>query len=339
MADRPSGDPSVARDELEAKAADLASRGEPFVRATVVRREPPVSANVGDRAIVTADGEITGYIGGVECAQTAVVSEAREALETGRHRLVGLAPDPEAIERPGLVAKPMTCHSGGTLEVFLEPVLPAEELLLVGTTAVADAVRRFAAEVGFAVALVDPGGEAGPGSARVIDAAEPDGIAAAFEAGPFTVVASMGEIDAAGIAAAVALDAPYIGLVASDDRAASVIDRAAGLLDLDPAALHERVTVPAGVDIEARTPTEIGLSVVAELVRVRSEAPERGGRGPVSDRLPAGQETARDPVCGMAVDVEDPASTVSHGGETYYFCSGGCATAFEAAPTEHLADP
>lgn len=331
-ADPPTGD------EVEAAARELAARGEPYVRATVVRREPPVSATVGDRALVTAGGEIHGWIGGVECAQTTVIEEARAALETGEPRLVGLAPDPAAIDRPGLVAKPMTCHGGGTLEVFLEPTRAATELLLVGSTPVADAVGRFAADLGFAVTVVDPAGGDWPGASLVIESDDVDAITGAFDAPPLAVVASMGEADALGLAAAHELGSPYVGLVANERRADEVIERAANTLGIATADVRGAVTVPAGVEIDARTPVEIGVSVAAELVRVRHGEEEAGTAGLVDVDLPEPPDTATDPVCGMAVDVESPASTAEHGGERYYFCSAGCAEAFEASPEEHLAD-
>lgn len=329
---------SPPRDEIEAAARELAARGEPYVRATVVRREPPVSANVGDRALVTAGGEIHGWIGGVECAQTAVVDEARTALETGEPRLVGLAPDPATIDRPGLVAKPMTCHGGGTLEVFLEPTRSATELLLVGSTPVADAVGGYAADLGLAVTVVDPVGEELPHAASVIETDDFGTIVGAFDAPPLAVVASMGESDAVGIAAALQLDSPYVGLVANERRADEVIERAARTLGIAAEDVRGAVTVPAGVDIDARTPSEIGVSVAAQLVQVRRDEVETGDGAHVAVDLPDPPETATDPVCGMVVDVESPAATVEHEDETYYFCSAGCAETFEAAPAEHLAD-
>jgi len=330
MAPEPSGD-----DVVEAAARQLAERGEPFVRATVVRREPAVSANVGDRAVVTADGAIHGWIGGVECAQQAVAREARRALETGRPRFVGLAPDPATVDRPGLEAFPMTCHGGGTLEVFLEPVGPGAALLVVGTSAVADAVGRFADAVGFAVTVADPTGQERPAHAMaVVEAVDAAALAEGFDRPPFVVVASMGEADAEGVAAAVELDAPYVGLVASETRAADVVDRAADRLGVEPAHVREALTVPAGVDIDARTPAEIALSVVAQLVQVRHAA----GATVDVEALPPEPETVRDPVCGMDVRVDAPAATVDHAGETYYFCSTGCAESFRADPERYLAD-
>lgn len=325
-------------DAIDAEARRLTAHGEPFVRATVVRREPPVSANVGDRALVLADGDIHGWIGGVECAQTVVVDEARRALETGEPRLVGLAPDPTDIDRPGLVAQPMTCHGGGTLEVFLEPSRPATELLLVGSTAVADAIGRFAAELGFTVTVVDPAGNDHPHAASVVGSDDPRRISDSFDAPPLAVVASMGEMDAVGLAAAVELGSPYIGLVANERRAAEVIETAAESLGTALDSVRDAVTVPAGVDIEARTPAEIGISVAGELVRVRRQAATEAATGHATSSLPEAPERATDPVCGMAVDIDAPAATVEYDGRTYYFCSEGCAETFEANPAAHLAD-
>lgn len=334
MADeRPEGAPT--RDELATEASELAATGEPFVRATVVRREPPVSATMGDQALVTADGEVHGWIGGVECAQTTVVEEAREALATGEPRLVGLAPDPADIDRPGLVARPMTCHSGGTLEIFLEPILPAAELLLVGSTAVADTVGRFAKELSFAVTVIDPDNGAHDHASAVIDTEAPDAIADTFDQPPFAVIASMGEMDAAGIAAAVELDSPYIGLVANERRAQEVFERAATQFGIAIETLRGRVTVPAGVDISASSPAEIGVSVAAELVLIRQETREAEGDVPTLTDAPA---TATDPVCGMAVEVNGTPATREHGDETYYFCSAGCAESFEDNPAEYLTE-
>lgn len=318
--------------DVETVARRLADRGEPFVRATVVRREPPVSATVGDRAIVTADGEIHGWIGGVECAQTAVVEEARLALETGEPRLVGMAPDPATIDRPGLEARPMTCHGGGTLEVFLEPTRPAATLLLVGSTPVATSIGRFAVDLGFAVTVVDPSGEPPDYAASVVEADDDSAIVAAVDGSPIVVVASMGEMDEDGVAAAIELEAPYIGLVANERRATEVFERAAERLGVEVAAVRGAVTVPAGIDVGARTPAEIGVSVAAELVRVRREV------GSSTVHLPPVPETVTDPVCGMAVDPTAPAATVEHAGETYYFCSAGCAETFEANPEAQLED-
>jgi len=354
--------PGDADGDVAALERDLAAAGEPYARVTVVRREPPVSANVGDRAVVTRDGELRGWIGGAACAQTITATQAAEVIETGEPRLIGIAPDPADVDRPGLEAFPMTCHSEGVLELFVEPVRPRQELVIVGGSAAARSLARLAAELAVDVVLVDPDGdESGlPDGARVLTDTEPSAVADAVGPEPLVVVATMGSFDARGVAAGVLADAPYVGLVASDTRAGEVVETAAALVDADPEAVADRVTNPAGVDVAAYTPAEIAASLLAEVV---DERPGRGGGGPpvaagpgepdavadsaavesdTGDSTAAGSDAedgpdeAVDPVCGMTVDPASAADTVDHDGETYHFCCRGCADSFAADPDEYL---
>lgn len=344
------GDAGADPARVEALATRLREAGEPFVRATVVRREPPVSANVGDRAVVTADGRIEGWIGGAACAQSVVERESEAALADGRPRLIGLAPDPDDVDRPGLEAYPMTCHSGGTLEVFLDPVVPAPSLVVVGASPVARALARLAGETAFEVTVAVPEGESVAPDVPTVDATDPAAVADATDA-PYVVAASMGAADAEGVVAGLAASARYVGLVASDSRAAEVIDDAAGRADVPAGAVRDAVTVPAGVDVGAETPEEIAVSILAELVTAR-----RGDDGAVPDDLaasavdalgaagggdpaaPGGDDGADavDPVCGMDVDPDAAAATVEHAGTRYHFCSAGCAEAFADEPEGYL---
>ncbi|TYT62065.1 XdhC family protein [Natrialba swarupiae] len=340
----------------------LSSRREPYARATVVRREPPVSANVGDRAVVTADGELHGWIGGAACAQSIVAAEAQAAIEADEARLIGIAPDPDRIDRAGLEAFPMRCHSEGILEVFLEPVNTAPDLLLVGDSPVARSLARLASELTFDVTLV-AGESAGlegsiPAGTTVLGETDPETVAAAVDGEPIVVVASMGSFDARGVAAGVLADALYVGLVASDTRAEEVIDRAASILERDPEAVRAAVTNPAGVDVAAYTPAEIAASLLAEVVDVRGTAGGASGSytptscGVAADSGDAssdfqtddgvrdsGEELATDPVCGMTVDPADAPASVDHAGETYHFCCPDCADSFREDPDSYLEQP
>ncbi|MFB6089785.1 MAG: XdhC family protein [Halobellus sp.] len=352
-------DADAADGDVAAVERKLRERGEPYARVTVVRREPPVSANVGDRAVVTADGDLRGWIGGAACAQTTATSEAGAALEAGEPRLVGIAPDPDEIDRPGLEAFPMHCHSEGVLELFIEPVNPTPQLLVVGNSPVARSLVRLARELAVEVTVVDP--EDGDyDGATTLATTDPDAIADAVGRAPLVVVASMGQYDARGVAAGVRAEAPYVGLVASQKRSGEVTERAAALLDADAASVAEAVTNPAGVDVEARSPAEIAVSILAEVVDARSKAGLVGGRAgnaaPVADAgSGTGDETAdadavddpddaaddttpepaTDPVCGMDADPET-APSVDHDGETYYFCCEGCAGSFREDPESYL---
>lgn len=330
----------------------LSARREPYARATVVRREPPVSANVGDRAIVTEDGRLHGWIGGVACAQSIVTEQAQRAIEEGEPRLVGIAPDPKTVDRSGLEAFPMTCHSEGVLEVFVEPVTPTTELVIVGDSPIARSLARLADELALDVTLVVADADDNrtvPDDTTVLETLDPEGIADAVGRGPLVVVASMGQYDAHGIAAGALAEAPYVGLVASDSRATEATERAAGMLDRDSEDVLEAVTNPAGVDVAAYTPAEIAASVLAEIVDERSRgstvsgsrADIEGEGARVEDQTAESteaetDESAIDPVCGMTVDRESADATVEYDGETYYFCCHGCADSFESEPTAYL---
>jgi len=336
--------------DISALEQSLTERGEPYARVTIVRREAPVSANVGDRAIVTRDGELHGWIGGAACAQTTTISQATAAIEAGEPRLIGIAPDPESIDRPGLETFPMRCHSEGVLELFVEPVNRTPALLVVGNSPVARSLARLARELSMDVTLVDATGEVAddvPEETTVTATTDPETLAADVGATPLVVVASMGQYDARGVAAGMLADAPYVGLVASDERSGEVVERVAALLDADAETVRDGVTNPAGVDIAAYTPAEIAVSVLAEVVDARAavEAPTADAPVVESDDTTEhaadepGDALATDPVCGMTVDPADAAASVEHDGETYHFCCQGCADAFEADPDSHLDAP
>lgn len=370
-------DDAAVTDDVSAVERLLAARDEPYARATVVRREGPVSANVGDRAVVTAEGDLYGWVGGAACAQSVVEREARRAIEDGEPCLIGIAPDPEDVDRSGLDAFPMRCHSEGVVEVFLDPVVPSTELVVVGDSPVAHSLVRLAEELDYEITLVVDDADAAravPDGTNVLATIDPEEIAASVGVAPLVVVASMGQFDARGIAAGALADAPYVGLVASDERATADTARAADLADTDLETVRAAVTNPAGVDVAAHSPPEIAASLLAEVVDVQTEtgsgvaatadaateeraaeadASENTGTVAVADenvtaagRTPAdghgdqltdeAPAMATDPVCGMSVDTGDPAATLDYDGERYYFCCLGCADSFEDDPEAYL---
>jgi xanthine dehydrogenase accessory factor len=323
------------RADLFEKAADLARRGEPFVLAFVVHREAPSSAQLGDMAVVTAAGEYHGWVGGA-CTRPTVEREARSVLAEGRPRTIVLAPDPAARaaaeQRPGVAVFPMTCHSGGSVEIVLEPVLPAPRLVLFGASPTARALAALGRTMGYAVVETAAGDPPPPAAT-----AAPGAGAAPARPPLLAVVAAAGEGDEEAIRAALALAPDYLGVVASSRRFAQIREtlQAGGAA----AAALDRISSPAGLDIGARTPEEIALSVLAEIVQRRRET-ERAGSGESVSHLqvePPAPSQAIDPICGMTVDVARARHTAEHAGRAYYFCCAGCRERFLAAPERYLA--
>lgn len=278
-----------------ADAAERTVRREPFAAATVVRAEKPTSAKPGAKAIVTEDGSLLGWIGG-SCAAPTVIRESLEAIADGQPRLILISNEPMP-PRAGLRQVPMTCLSGGALEIFIEPVLPREQLVVIGETPVARALATLGTNMGFTVAT---------SLAEV-----------AVDARTHVVVATRGEGDEEAVIDALRTPAPYVALVASHKRGDAVVQTAlsAGIPKIRAHALR----YPAGLDIGARTQEEIALSILAEIIQERAPAA-------TSDEVP----TAIDPICGMSVAITPHALQAIHEGTTFYFCAESCRRRFLA---------
>ena len=282
-------------------ASRLAGRSEAFALATVVRREPPSSARVGDSAVVTPDGGFHGWLGG-SCTRPTVIREALAALADGAPRLIGIVRDPDSASqsRSGLTVFPMACHSGGSVEIYIEPLLPARRLLIFGVSPTAQALARLAAVLGYRVEAVDP--EAGetlfPDASRLVtsdESIEPP-ASGRDAARCFAVVATLGQRDEEAAWAAIQAMPGYVGVVASRKRFGQLREtltaRGATPEQLD------RIANPAGLDIGAQTPEEIALSILAEVTR-RASA-RRPARAPAPPTT-AATETARDSAAATAV--------------------------------------
>jgi len=301
-------------DVLE-QAGELARRGEAFALATVVWRQGPSSSQQGSRAIVTASGELSGWIGGA-CAEPAVLRQARQAISDGVPRLLLLGTreqfGPGVPE--GMTVVPIACQSEGALEVYIEPVLPAPHLVVVGHSPMAHTLTSMATALGWRADLVD-----GPGFSAS-DVGERS----------LVVVATQGHGDEEAVEHAVAARPAYLGLVGSARRGAAVLGYLAerGV----PEEQLARVRVPAGLDLGRTSHREIAVAILAELVQLRASGALPAG-GPAS---PARPEEAVDPVCGMTVTVRPSALRLEHGGATYYFCGPRCRDEFAADPAANL---
>ena len=319
------------RPELLDLAARLAARGEAFAVVTVVRREPPSSARVGDAAVVTRAGEVHGWVGG-GCTRATLLRESLRAIAGGEPRLLSLSPEPAAEHRPGLVALPMTCKSGGVVDLYVEPVLPAPRLVLFGTSLAARTLARIGNAMGYRIDAVDPEADqsAYPHAERILPEVPPEGL----PHGAYVLVATMSERDVDAIEAALRAAPAYVGVITSRTRLAD-LRKALLARGVAPEAL-DRITAPAGLDIGARAPEEIALSVMAQIVELRrrsSAAADAPARAPAREQ-PA---EAIDPICGMTVAVAGAKHVADFAGRNYYFCCGGCRTKFLADPARHAA--
>lgn len=292
-----------------ARAAALAAEGVPFVLATVTWRRGPSSGKGGSRAVIHPDGSVEGWLGGA-CAEPTVVRHALEALRDGEPRLLVLG-EPDA--RDGVTHVAMACSSEGAMEVFVEPMLPAPDLWVVGRSPAVQTLVSLAGALGWTTHALDAGQASTPMDLTGV--------------GPrsMVVVATQGHYDEPALEAALATPAFYVGLVASHKRAATVraylVER--GVTEQSLTRLH----APAGLDLGATPHQEIAVAILAELVALRARSTA------VAPVEVAQKQEALDPVCGMTVDVATARFRSEYEGGMVYFCAAGCKRAFDADPS------
>jgi xanthine dehydrogenase accessory factor len=296
---------------------ELTRRGEAFALATVVWRQGPSSSQAGSRAIITADGELHGWIGGA-CAEPVVIREAKQVMAEGTARLLLLGTPEQfgAAVPDGMIVVPISCQSEGALEVYIEPVLPAPHLVIVGDSPMARTLASLARALSWRTDLIRG----------------PDFTAGAADGRSMVVVATQGHGDEEVLESAAAAQPAYLGLVGSRRRGATVLgylaDRGVPQDQLD------RVRVPAGLDLGSTTHQEIAVAILAELVQLRASGALAAARAAARDLVPAA-EPGQDPVCGMAVTAGS-SRPVRYEGTDYYFCCAGCRQAFEQDPDAYV---
>jgi xanthine dehydrogenase accessory factor len=324
------------------RVAALRREGQPFATATVVARRPPVSAHLGDRAIVFADGRMEGFVGGA-CSHEIIRRQALEALRTRHGRLVSIRPDAkDASEATSEhIVVPMTCASEGAVDVYVEPFVQARTLVVVGATPVAAALARLARDMDYQVVrVVDPAEqpdiemEAAALGVKVATLDRLETILRQGVADNAAVVASQGHYDEQALEAILKARVPYVGLVASRKRG----DTVRALLDASGVPGVAAIRSPAGLDLGARTPQEVALSILAEIVQALpsgQEMPVSSAAGIAADATSSAPATAVDPVCGMEVDVATARHTADVDGVMYYFCAASCRARFTSRPQDY----
>lgn len=301
---------SGMRDALEERAQALTAQREPFVRATVVRAQHPTSAQAGDIGLLLADGVLEGFVGGT-CVEASVREYGLKSLASQEPLLLRVvAGTPSQVREEGAVQVSNPCLSGGAIEIFLEPCVPAPRVLVVGKTPVAQALVALGGTLGFDMQLAK-----GNDTPRSDDAA--------------LIVASHGRDEEPALEAALSAEIPYIGLVASRTRGSAVL-AALNVTEEQRAHVHS----PAGLQLGARSPAEIALSILAQLVAERAGRAERASAAPpATGAIPVAVTV--DPVCGMSITIGDATPRTARDGETVYFCSESCRRSFLADPERY----
>ncbi len=321
-------------DEFYNKSEALRKQNDLFATATVVRREAPCSGRSGDKAIIDQYGEITGWIGG-GCVKGIVLKEAEDAMKTGVARLVKVGKSYTLNKEDGVNEYKMTCMSEGTVEIFIEPVLPASHLVVIGKTVIAKALVKIAKAAGYKVTAVAP--EAKPATFEKVDmlitqlSLQPVKISAATA----IVICTQGENDAEALQLVVDQPCFYKGFVASAKKKTALFESL-----IEKGFKKEKINEihsPAGININAKKPEEVAISILSEIIKEQNNLPVSGFMAFNQTGPQSGRPTYYiNPVCGIPVDMNSPKHIVEYNGEKIYFCCDGCKVKFDAEPHKYV---
>lgn len=314
-------------DQFVSKAEGLLAKDQPFAVAVVVRYQAPISGKPGNKAIICPDGTMWGWIGG-GCAQPVVIKEALKALADGEPRLIRISPSSSPEE--GIVDYAMTCHSGGTLDIFIEPVLPKPLILILGRSPVAVALAKLASATNYSVYVAAPDANQENFSNAGLVQPDLDLGQLKITAQTFIVVSTQGECDEEALEKALGTSAAYVAFVASKVKADKVLEylRGQGVAD----ARLSQVRSPAGLDIRAASPEEIAVSILAQIIQLHGT---KAAALKAKAVVPVLNQETKDPVCGMTVAIDTAKHKSEFQGNSFYFCCAGCKQKFDKLPDKY----
>jgi len=322
-------------EQFLAKAQELRKKNEPFAIAIVVRREAPCSGKSGDKAIINKYGEIIGWVGG-GCVKSIVIKEAEDAMQTGEARLVKVGKSASVIKQNGIMEYKMTCLSEGSVDIFIEPVLPTPHLVVMGKGAIAKALVKLAKATGYRVTAIATGGKPDTfeGVDELITQLSFQNVKTSGHSS--IVVATQGEDDERALELALKQQHSYIGFVASKKKRAGVFEY---LLQSGAEQKNiDEIKSPAGIDINAKKSEEVAISILVEIIQIKNSSPAAAGFTEFDDtRAEAGKPKFYiNPVCGVPIDISGPKHIIEYQGEKVYFCCDGCKIKFEQDPKKYM---
>lgn len=315
-------------DEFLEQYKELNQQKIPFATAIVVNRVEPSSGKPGDKAIILQDGTIKGWIGG-GCTRGIVLKEALLAIQQGKPRLVSISPDSKAATTQGVVSYTMTCQSGGSVSVYIEPVLPRPHILILGKSHIAMALAKLSKATGYEVSVLSKGIEKDgfPTTDKLIDDDRLD--PSLIEPNTYIVVCTQGENDALALQQAIKSGADYISFVSSYKKANAIYSelRKQGISFEE----LEKIKTPAGLKINAKLPEEVAVSILAEIIATL--------RDPKKEASPESQlnldEYFINPVCNVPIQKSTAKHIIPYKGRDYYFCCDGCKVSFDLEPEKY----
>ena len=309
------------------RASELKDKGHPFAIATVINTIAPTSAKSMSKAIIHQNGDIEGWIGG-GCSIHTVITEGLNCINTGKSIVLRLSP--EKISEDKVTYKKevfLTCESGGTLEFHIEPVLPMTKLIIYGSTPTVYALANMGRFLNYDCFICSPNAIAQKNLSNKINITN---NYKTFTGQCVVIVATQGENDIQALKSAIASKPNFISMIVSNKKALSILSQ----LEKNGFSKDEiaKIKFPAGMDINAKTPEEIAVSILAELINERNSIDLKEQ---VIFEIKDDKKEI-DPICKMLVDPENAADSYEFNGNTYYFCCSGCKEKFALEPSSFI---
>jgi len=309
--------------------------GETVALAQVVWRKAPTSGKPGDKALITKEGKIIGWIGG-GCVRSIAVKEAINSIKEGKYRLVKIAPDLTEEIGPDNSVKTykMSCQGGGSMELFIEPIMPKPHLVLIGKSNITRALAKISKAVGHRVTVLgkESDKEMFPEADKVLNTIGFNEIN--ITPNTFIVVATQGDNDEEAVKNALQSKCNYVAFVASPKKSKYIKDYLFmnGVLP----KLIDTLRTPAGIDINAKLPEEVAISILADVIKIfRSEKVSE-----VEDIEEPPSELSEDyflnPVCNLPISKTDAKHIIDYKGHKVYFCCDGCKVSFDKTPDHYI---
>ena len=302
----------------------------PYAVAMVVNRVAPTSGKPGDKAIILPDGTMKGWIGG-GCTRGIVLNEALLAIQQGKPRLISISRGADDINREGVVAYTMTCQSGGSVDLYIEPVLPKPQILIMGRSHIGRAICKIGKAMGYHISVLAKGVDkiTFPEADKVLDQEILESSLIGDDT--YIVVCTQGESDDIALKQAVESNAQYVSFVSSMKKANSVYNS----LKKQGVNVSQlaRVKTPAGIKINAKLPEEVAISILAEIISKVREEKGADAKTPVSTLNM--DEYFINPVCNIPIQKSTAKHIIKHKNIDYYFCCDGCKVSFEKEPGKY----
>lgn len=316
------------------KINEYSNSDEAYAVAIIVRRKIPSSGKPGDKAIITADGHIHGWIGG-GCTRGIVLKEALLSIKERKPRFVSISPSKTAGTDEHTKIYAMTCQSGGEVEVYIEPVLPKPQLVIFGTSHIAKSLAKVAKAIDYQVDIVMSFADKNvfPEADSIVSIKELD--LSQIRPSAYLVVCTQGEGDAVALQKALSIGSSYLSFVASRKKAQAIYTEIRGM----GATFDQLKTIktPAGIDIGAKEAGEVAISIIAEIIKHRKQADDASTSTQEKKDVIVlkNDDFFINPVCNIPVQKSTAKHIINYKEKDYYFCCDGCKVSFDKEPAKY----